>query len=67
VDVVYVGTPHTLHHRNTKDALLAGKHVLCEKPFTLDLAELDELIALAKEKKRFLMEWVPQSTVGTSG
>lgn len=56
VDVVYIGTPHTMHHRNTKDALLAGKHVLCEKPFTLSMEELDELIALAKEKKLFLME-----------
>lgn len=56
VDVVYIGTPHTLHHRNTKDALLAGKHVLCEKPFTLNMEELDELIAIAKEKKLFLME-----------
>ncbi|WVO15605.1 hypothetical protein L204_103265 [Cryptococcus depauperatus] len=58
VDAVYVCTPHTLHHRNAKDALLAGKHVLCEKPFTLDLEELQELIAIAKEKKLFLMEAV---------
>jgi len=58
VDVVYIGTPHTLHHRNTKDALLAGKHVLCEKPFTLNMEELDELIAIAKEKMLFLMEAV---------
>ncbi len=56
VDVVYIGTPHTSHHENTKDALNAGKHVLCEKPFTLDVTELDELIALAKEKNLFLME-----------
>ncbi|WWD21849.1 hypothetical protein CI109_106337 [Kwoniella shandongensis] len=58
VDVIYVGTPHTLHHRNTKDALLAGKHVLCEKPFTLESAELEELIAIAKDKNLFLMEAV---------
>lgn len=31
VDVVYVGTPHTYHYENTRDALNAGKHVLCEK------------------------------------
>ena len=36
----------------------AGKNVLCEKPFTFDLAELDELIALAKSKNLFLMEAV---------
>ncbi|ODN74942.1 hypothetical protein L198_08193 [Cryptococcus wingfieldii CBS 7118] len=58
VDAVYIGTPHIVHHRNAKDALLAGKHVLCEKPFTLDRDELDELIAIAKEKKLFLMEAV---------
>lgn len=56
MDVVYIGTPHTLHHRNAKDALLAGKPVLVEKAFTLDVEELDELISIAKEKNLFLME-----------
>ncbi|BEI93529.1 uncharacterized protein CcaverHIS019_0511570 [Cutaneotrichosporon cavernicola] len=58
VDVVYVGTPVTLHHADAKMALLAGKHVLCEKCFTFDLAELDDLIAIAREKNLFLMEAV---------
>ncbi|BEJ11479.1 hypothetical protein CspHIS471_0109010 [Cutaneotrichosporon sp. HIS471] len=58
VDVVYIGTPHPFHHQNAKAALLAGKNVLCEKPFVMDLAELDELIAIAKENKAFLMEAV---------
>lgn len=58
MDVVYIGTPHTYHHANTKAALLAGKHVLCEKPFTLSMEELDELLAIAKEKNLFLMEYV---------
>ncbi|WVR04223.1 hypothetical protein IAU60_001223 [Kwoniella sp. DSM 27419] len=40
------------------DALLAGKHVLCEKPFTIDIEELDDLIAIAKDKNLFLMEAV---------
>lgn len=56
VDAVYIGTPHPMHHRNCKDALLAGKHVLCEKPFTMDLEEMDELMKIAKQKKLFLME-----------
>lgn len=55
---MYIGTPHTFHHANTKGALLAGKHVLCEKPFTFDVDELDELISIAKEKNLFLMEAV---------
>lgn len=55
---MYVGTPHTFHHAVAKAALNAGKHVLCEKPFTFDLAELDELISIAKEKNLFLMEAV---------
>jgi predicted dehydrogenase len=34
VDVIYVATPHSRHYDNVKSALNAGKHVLCEKPFT---------------------------------
>ncbi|MFD1991788.1 Gfo/Idh/MocA family protein [Paenibacillus nicotianae] len=56
VDVIYVGTPHPLHKINVIDALNAGKHVLCEKPFTMNAAELEEMIAVAREKKLFLME-----------
>lgn len=56
--MVYIGTPHNFHHLNAKGALLAGKHVLCEKAFTFDLEELDELIKIAREKKLFLMESV---------
>ncbi|KAI5124206.1 hypothetical protein M0805_005056 [Coniferiporia weirii] len=56
VDAVYIGTPHTLHYANAKAALIAGKHVLCEKPVTLNAAELRSLLDIAKEKKRFFME-----------
>jgi predicted dehydrogenase len=45
-----------MHHENAKAALLAGKPVLCEKPFTMTLSELDELLDIAKRKKIFLME-----------
>ncbi|MFO7166788.1 MAG: Gfo/Idh/MocA family oxidoreductase [Chloroflexota bacterium] len=58
VDVVYVATPHTEHHRNTLDALRAGKHVLCEKPFAINAAEAEEMIAAARERRLFLMEGV---------
>ncbi|KAJ9110290.1 hypothetical protein QFC19_001693 [Naganishia cerealis] len=41
VDAVYIGTPHTMHYENTKAALLAGKHVLCEKhPIAYKLQEV---------------------------
>ena len=56
VDVVYVASPHALHLEHVRMALEAGKHVLCEKPVTLDLAQAREMVALAREHDRFLME-----------
>ncbi|BEI83934.1 hypothetical protein CcaverHIS002_0405380 [Cutaneotrichosporon cavernicola] len=56
VDIVYIGTLHPTHYDDVKAALLAGKHVLVEKPATLNAAEWDELVALATEKSLFLME-----------
>ena len=56
VDVVYVATPHTLHLDNARLAFEAGKHVLCEKPLTVNAAEAEEMVRLAREHDRFLME-----------
>lgn len=56
VDLIYVGTPHPLHVENARMALNAGKGVLCEKPFTMNRREAEELVALARAKKLFLME-----------
>jgi predicted dehydrogenase len=56
VDLVYVGTPHPAHVDNVRLALDAGKGVLCEKPFTMNRQEAEELVALARSKKLFLME-----------
>jgi dihydrodiol dehydrogenase / D-xylose 1-dehydrogenase (NADP) len=56
VDVVYVGTLNSWHHKNCLAALQAGKPVLCEKPFTVNSKEAEEVISLAHEKKLFLME-----------
>lgn len=56
VDVVYVATPHNLHCANSILCLRAGKAVLCEKPFTINAAEADALIAVARESGQFLME-----------
>jgi len=58
IDVVYVGTPHPLHKDQVIQALENDKHVLCEKPFTINSADANEVIQLAKKKKRYLMEAV---------
>jgi len=56
VDIVYIGTPGVFHLRDVKMCLLAGKHVLCEKVFTMNLKQAIELVTLAREKNLFLME-----------
>lgn len=56
VDVIYIATPHNLHYENMKLCLNAGKHVLCEKPLTVNAAQARECLNLAKEKGLFLME-----------
>lgn len=56
VDAVYIATTHNLHHENVKLCLEHGKHVLCEKPFTVNAAQARELIELARSKQLFLME-----------
>mgnify|MGYP003909649163 CR=1 FL=1 len=60
VDIVYVNTFNNLHYPQVKQALNAGKHVLCEKPFTLNAQQLAELVSLARSKNLLLMEamWV---------
>lgn len=56
VDVIYVAVPHSLHFELTKACILAGKNVLCEKPFTLNETQAQELFDLAKERDVFVME-----------
>ncbi|KDR09314.1 trans-1,2-dihydrobenzene-1,2-diol dehydrogenase-like [Zootermopsis nevadensis] len=56
VEVVYIGAINTLHLDIGKLMLDNGKHVLCEKPLTVNLKQTTELINYAKEKKLFLME-----------
>ena len=56
IDMVYVASPNSIHYRQAKAALLAGKHVICEKPFAPTVAEADDLIRIAKEKGLFLFE-----------
>lgn len=54
IDLVVVATSNDVHHTLAKSALLAGKHVVVEKPFTNTSAQADELIALAKKQERLL-------------
>jgi predicted dehydrogenase len=56
VDIIYVATTHNFHFENAKLALEHGKHVLIEKPFTVNAKEARELVRIAREKKLFLME-----------
>ncbi|BAE63471.1 unnamed protein product [Aspergillus oryzae RIB40] len=56
VEIVYISTPHSHHYQNARAALLAGKHVLLEKAFTVNAAQARILVQLAREKKLFLME-----------
>lgn len=56
VDIVYVASPHALHLAHARLAFEAGKHVLCEKPLTLNLADAREMVRLAGLHDRFLME-----------
>jgi predicted dehydrogenase len=56
IDIVYIATPHNLHYENSLLCLQAGKAVLCEKPFTINAQQAEEVIEVAKDRKLFLME-----------
>ena len=56
VDIVYISTPHNTHIKYLRQALAAGKHVLCEKSITLNAAELAEAVQLAREHHVVLAE-----------
>jgi len=58
IDIVYVATPHATHHKNVLAALEAGKHVLCEKPLTINAAQAAECSTRAQVQDLFLMEAV---------
>ncbi len=60
VDAIYVAVPHTGHEEVTLTAIAAGKAVLCEKPFAVNAAQTERMIAAARAAGVFLMEamWV---------
>ena len=58
VDAVYIVSKPEQHYIDTKKALLAGKHVLCESPIALKEADCEELYSIAEEHGLVLMRWV---------
>lgn len=61
INTIYIASPNLLHYEQTKKALLAGKNVICEKPFCTKAEQARELVALAKEKHLFLVDAVPMA------
>ena len=58
VDAVYISLPNHLHYKWTVKALNAGKHVLCEKPFAMNAAEVENMVQAARNNNRLLVEAV---------
>ena len=56
IDAVYIATPHSSHFTYSLEAIKNNKHILCEKPLTMNYLESMTLLSLAKEAKVFLME-----------
>lgn len=56
VELVYIATPHSHHYRHMKLCIEAGKHILCEKAFTVNAKQAEEIFRLAKEKEVLVTE-----------
>lgn len=59
INFIYIASPNILHYEQTKMALLAGKNVICEKPFCTRAEQVRELAGIAREKGLFLVDAVP--------
>lgn len=59
INFVYIATPNLLHYEQAKKALLAGKNVILEKPFTTKAEQARELVQIARERNLFLIDAVP--------
>lgn len=59
IDTIYVAVPNNLHYEMAKKAMLSGKNVILEKPFTSNLKEALELKEIAKKQDCFLLEAIP--------
>ena len=64
VDLVVIATPNTSHHPIAKQCLLAGRHVVIDKPFAPTLAEAQDLVELAKTQRRVLSVYQNRRYVG---
>jgi len=64
VDLVVIATPNTSHHPIAKQCLLAGRHVVIDKPFTTTVAEAEELVRLGNAKRRVLSAYQNRRYVG---
>ncbi len=56
IELVYIATPHSHHYRHMKMCLDAGKHILCEKSFTVNAKQAEEIFRLAEKKNLFVTE-----------
>src|SRR5438034_11611937 len=64
IDLVVIATPNTSHHPIAKQSLLAGRHVVIDKPFAPTLAEAQDLVALAKQQRRVLSVYQNRRYIG---
>lgn len=64
IDLVVVATPNPAHHPIAKQALLAGRHVVVDKPFTTTVAEAEDLVRIAKEQGRLLSVYQNRRSTG---
>lgn len=56
IELVYIATPHSHHYRHMRMCLEAGKHILCEKSFTVNVAQAEKIFRLAEKKKLLVTE-----------
>lgn len=56
LDIVYIASPNSVHFTQARQALLAGKHIIVEKPAFSNIEELDEILNLAKKQNKFFFE-----------
>ena len=64
IDLVVIATPNPSHHPIAKQCLLAGRHVIVDKPFTTTVGEAEELVQLGTEKQRVLSVYQERRSTG---